>query len=78
MAGGEREKVGGLNSALAEHVNEISEQTLAAWREAPNLIIEHHNLELAAVEGGYGRRQLYELVQNGADSCLAPPAGSRP
>jgi len=28
------------------------------------------NLELAAVEGGYGRRQLYELIQNGADELL--------
>ena len=31
---------------------------------------EHANMERAAIEGGYGRRQLFELIQNGADELL--------
>ena len=58
------------DSAIARTVEKVSSQTLGAYREAPKLIEEHFNLELAAVEGGYGRRQLYELVQNGADELL--------
>ncbi len=60
----------GVDSPLAKRVSELSAQTLAAYGKAPRLIEEHHNLERAAVEGGYGRRQLYELVQNGADELL--------
>ena len=33
-------------------------------------MLEHVNMERAAVEGGYGRRQLFELIQNGADELL--------
>src|SRR4029079_6480133 len=40
-------------------------------RVNPPLLEEQANIELAAAEGGYGRRQLYELVQNGADALLA-------
>src|SRR3954470_4186400 len=60
----------GPESIIGREVTTVSEQTLAAYREAPRLVEEHHNLELAAVEGGYGRRQLYELIQNGADELL--------
>src|SRR3954462_4574590 len=60
----------GLDSAIAAKVRELSTQALGAYREAPRLVEEHHNLELAAVEGGYGRRQLFELIQNGADELL--------
>jgi superfamily II DNA or RNA helicase len=45
-------------------------ETLNAYREAPAFIEEHANLERAAIEGGYGRRQLFELIQNGADEML--------
>lgn len=60
----------GPDSAIGREVTTVSEQTLAAYREAPRLVDEHHNLELAAIEGGYGRRQLFELIQNGADELL--------
>src|SRR4051812_24413955 len=60
----------GPDSPVGREVATVSEQTLNAYREAPRLVEEHHNLELAAVEGGYGRRQLFELIQNGADELL--------
>jgi superfamily II DNA or RNA helicase len=60
----------GTGEAIGRAAATVSAETLAAYREAPRLIEEHHNLELAAVEGGYGRRQLFELIQNGADELL--------
>jgi len=61
---------GGLSSPIAEHVNRISQQCLNAYRANPLLVREHANIERGTAEGGYGRRQLYELVQNGADQLL--------
>src|SRR3954471_14800175 len=60
----------GPDSAVGREVATVSEQTINAYREAPRLVEEHANLERAAVEGGYGRRQLFELIQNGADELL--------
>ena len=31
---------------------------------------EHHQLEQTVLAGGYAYRQLYELIQNGADAIL--------
>jgi superfamily II DNA or RNA helicase len=58
------------DSEIARAVQQYSSETLAAYREAPRFVEEHANLERAAVEGGYGRRQLFELVQNGADELV--------
>jgi superfamily II DNA or RNA helicase len=63
----------GPEGAVGRVVSELSRETLNAYREAPRLVEEHANLERSAVEGGYGRRQLYELVQNGADELLNRP-----
>lgn len=60
----------GPGGEIGQEVETVSSQTLAAYREAPKYVEEHHNLELAAVEGGYGRRQLFELIQNGADELV--------
>jgi superfamily II DNA or RNA helicase len=60
-------------SKVAEAIEEISSETLAAYKAAPRFVEEHANLERAAIEGGYGRRQLFELVQNGADEMLDDP-----
>src|SRR5262249_18136328 len=60
----------GLGSEIARAVEEYSAETLAAYREAPRFVEEHANLERAAVEGGYGRRQLFKLIQNGADELV--------
>lgn len=61
---------GRLDSEIANSVEAYSREILAAYREAPRLVEEHANLERAAIEGGYGRRQLFELVQNGADELV--------
>src|SRR5258705_1243110 len=60
----------GKDSAVAERVTEVSRQCIEAYRANPLLIREHANIERGTAEGGYGRRQLYELVQNGADQLL--------
>src|SRR4051812_48808768 len=60
----------GPDSDIGQTIREIHEQTLGAYRSAPRLVEEHANIERSAVEGGYGRRQLFELIQNGADELL--------
>jgi superfamily II DNA or RNA helicase len=63
----------GITSAVATAMDDLSAEILAAYEKAPRLVEEHSNLERAAIEGGYGRRQLFELIQNGADEMLDEP-----
>jgi len=60
-------------SECSQHVEKLSRQCLAAYRENPPLVREHANIERAVFEGGYEHRQIYELVQNGADEMLGSP-----
>src|SRR4051812_42404057 len=60
----------GPDSEIGRTVDEVRRQTLGAYRSAPKLVEEHTNIERRAIEGGYGRRQLFELIQNGADELL--------
>jgi len=60
----------GVESALSQSVESFSRNQLKAYKEHPPLVREHANLERAVVEGGYGRQQLYELVQNAADELI--------
>ncbi|MGE5691987.1 MAG: hypothetical protein ACM33B_15670 [Pseudomonadota bacterium] len=60
----------GRDSEVAKAIDAYSDETLAAYRESHRLVLEHANMERAAIEGGYGRRQLFELVQNGADELV--------
>jgi superfamily II DNA or RNA helicase len=55
---------------VPEAARRHSEAILNAYRAKPELIEEHANIERQQVEGGYGRRQLFELIQNGADELL--------
>lgn len=57
-------------SDLAKHVDEQTRQCLAAYRSKPNLIEQDAGIEISNVEGGYGRKQLNELIQNSADALL--------
>jgi superfamily II DNA or RNA helicase len=57
-------------SAVCAEVVERSSRCLAAYRANPALVEEHANIERSITEGGYGRRQVYELIQNGADALL--------
>jgi superfamily II DNA or RNA helicase len=61
---------GSASSQLAEHVRRQNEQCLNAYRAKPNLIEQDAGIEISNVEGGYGKKQLNELVQNAADALL--------
>ncbi|GAA1753405.1 DEAD/DEAH box helicase [Streptomonospora arabica] len=52
---------------VVDVVTKQSESCLRSYEANPTLIEEHANIERSITQGGYGRRQLYELIQNGAD-----------
>lgn len=62
-------------SPLSKYVDELSTRSLNAYREDPLLVAEHANHEQVIRQGGYGRRQIFELVQNGADQLIDQPRG---
>jgi len=65
----------GAESNIARHVKQQSQKCLEAYRINPTLVEEHANIERTAAQGGYGRRQIYELVQNGADAMIEQAGG---
>ena len=65
----------GPDGLIGIFISEESERTLEAYRSQPNLIIEHANHEEDTARGGYARRQLFELVQNGADALSGTNTG---
>ena len=60
----------GPDSPNGAYVRKERQSSLQAYRSQPNLIIEHANLEEDTARGGYADRQLFELVQNSADSIV--------
>ncbi|MFN3166123.1 MAG: DEAD/DEAH box helicase [Phycisphaeraceae bacterium] len=64
-----------VSGAVTKAVLDISEQQLQSYRVNPRLVTEQAKFELARREGTYGRRQLYELIQNGADAMLGTSGG---
>ena len=65
----------GPDGAVARRLTELTDQCLRAYTAHPGLIEEHANIERSITQGGYGRRQLYELIQNGADELQREPGG---
>lgn len=61
--------------SVLQMVLEQSQRVLETYRIDRGLIQEHANGERRITQGGYGDRQIYELVQNGADELLADPGG---
>jgi superfamily II DNA or RNA helicase len=59
-----------LSSEICEYVREQAKRCLDAYRADFGLVEEHANIERATAQGGYGRRQIYELVQNAADAMF--------
>lgn len=55
-----------MRQALQRH----NDSLIRAYREHPDLIREHYGIEETVLAGGYGYRQIMELVQNGADAIL--------
>ncbi|WP_042440192.1 sacsin N-terminal ATP-binding-like domain-containing protein [Streptacidiphilus albus] len=66
------------NDVLAV-VEDLSRRVLDVYRADPGHVQEHANNERRITQGGYGERQLYELVQNGADENFdcRPPGESK-
>ncbi len=64
------------NSLCSFITNEV-EKSLEAYRAQPNLITEHANQEQDIIRGGYAERQLFELVQNGADALAQKVGGGK-
>ena len=65
----------GSDSAVTRHVLEESRRTLDAYEVKPGLVKEHAAIERATRQGGYGHRQIFELVQNGADALIGHVGG---
>src|SRR3954454_21260484 len=63
----------GRDGPVGTQIEELNRKCLAAYRENPALVEEHANAERIQTEGGYGRRQIWELIQNGADEMLDTP-----
>ena len=58
------------DSELARVVEKMTADCLGAYGAQPRLISEHAGNEENLAHGGYGRRQIQELVQNGADQLI--------
>ncbi|MFG2420453.1 DEAD/DEAH box helicase [Streptomyces sp. NPDC048448] len=56
-------------------VVEQSSRVLQTYQVDPGLVPEHANGERRITQGGYGDRQLFELVQNAADEIASHPGG---
>ncbi|WP_328759271.1 DEAD/DEAH box helicase [Streptomyces sp. NBC_00271] len=56
-------------------VEELSQRVLNVYRADPGHVLEHANNERRITQGGYGERQIYELVQNGADENMERQPG---
>ena len=73
----EKEEAGraGALDDVVQVVIELSCRVLETYRIDPRLIEEHANGERRIFQGGYGDRQIFELVQNGVDELRAQPGG---
>lgn len=61
------------NRSVLDVVLEQSARVLETYRIDPGLIQEHANFERSITQGGYGDRQLFELVQNASDEIRRTP-----
>ncbi|MCZ0979754.1 DEAD/DEAH box helicase [Streptomyces diastatochromogenes] len=64
------------DSPVIRTVLEQSARVLQTYEVDPGLIPEHANSERRITQGGYGDRQLFELVQNAADEIASHPGGT--
>ncbi|MFJ5675192.1 DEAD/DEAH box helicase [Streptomyces sp. NPDC093097] len=63
------------SSSIVQTVLEQSSRVLQTYAVDPGLVAEHANGERRITQGGYGDRQLFELVQNAADEMAGEPNG---
>ena len=55
---------------LHRKLKKINAKRLSSYDADPGLLKEHFGIEESVLAGGYGYRQVLELVQNGADAVL--------
>jgi superfamily II DNA or RNA helicase len=65
----------GGDGQLAGIVRQQSHENLRVYETSPTRVDEDAGQEMNLAHGGYGKRQLLELVQNGADAMLPMPGG---
>ena len=65
----------GPDGAIGAYITKESKKTLAAYRIQADRIAEDANLEEDTARGGYAHRQLFELIQNGADALSGSSGG---
>lgn len=65
----------GGNGPLAAVVRQQSEENLRVYATSATRVDEDAGQEMNLTHGGYGKRQLLELIQNGADAMLGSPGG---
>lgn len=63
----------GADGAVAREVIDQVSRCLATYREDRLRVEQDASIESTIAQGGYGRKQLYELIQNGADAMLGAP-----
>ncbi len=56
--------------SLGQFVIAERDSRLLSYQSSPKDVTEHANIEAATAQGAYGRRQLHELIQNGADAIM--------
>ena len=67
----------GPDGKLGRHIYAESQKTLDAYRSKETLVQRDANEEADIARGGYAHRQLFELVQNGADAATKISDGGR-
>jgi hypothetical protein len=55
---------------MKQFLERRNQRLLSAYTELPSLLREHYGIEQTVLAGGYGYRQVMELIQNGADAIL--------
>lgn len=63
----------GPGGALGRFIDQQSRACLSVYREDARRVEEDAAIEITAAEGGYGRKQLFELLQNAADALRGAP-----
>ena len=60
----------GINGPLSAKIKEQTARCLDTYRTDTTRVEQDAAIESGTAQGGYGRKQLFELIQNGADALL--------
>lgn len=55
---------------MRDFLERLNDKRQRSYEADPGLLKEHAGIEETVLAGGYGYRQVLELVQNGADALL--------